>query len=96
MRKKKMKKLYTNYLQVDEMGLRNIDAFPGDEKYKKLCKKEPWYKLMSVYLTEDVESFIEDIFLIAGTYMSNDDLKLFEEDILNELNNFNKKSNEDE
>jgi len=58
-----MKKLYTNYLQVDEIGLRNPKDHPDDEEYYQLCIDEPSYKMMGVYLKEDVEKEMQDIIL---------------------------------
>lgn len=56
-----MKKLYTNYLQADDVGLRNPKEHPDDKEYYQLCIDEPRYKLMGVYLDSDVENELHSI-----------------------------------
>ena len=56
-----LKKLYTYYLQPDEIGIRNPKEHPDDEEYYQLCIDEPRYKLIGVYLEEDIKAEFEDI-----------------------------------
>lgn len=47
--------------QADEISIRDPKEYPDDEEYYQLCIDEPRYKLMGVYLEEDIKAEFEDI-----------------------------------
>jgi hypothetical protein len=80
-----MKKLYTNYLQADDKGVR-IKEFcsnclkPVNKEYNDLCDESPTYKLMGVYVEEDVKELfkiISDVCSVAQCNIICDKLNIY-------------------